>query len=234
MSCSQARCDAAERRHRDHRREAEHQHQGRNHDRELQIAQLHREPAALEDREPAMDQRRHRLDARALRDLHVILQEDRHADRRDQRRQAERPAQRPIGDPLDRPAVKRGEQHRDDQHDQQRQRHEAQAGEAEHQKRRHRDKGADHVDLAMREIDHADDAVDHRVADRDQPVDRPQRQAVDQLLQKICHPRALRRRSPADRVPGPADLMRNAAPAASRGAEPSPTRPISARCAMSA
>src|SRR5207248_11362679 len=50
--------------------------------------------------------------------------------------------------------------------------------------------GADHVDLAMSEIDHADDAVHHRVADRDQPIDRPQGQTVDELLQKICHPPA--------------------------------------------
>ena len=39
----------------------------------------------------------------------------------------------------------------------------------------------------MGEIDHADDAVDHRVADRDQPIDRPQRQPVDKLLDEILH-----------------------------------------------
>jgi hypothetical protein len=48
---------------------------------------------------------------------------------------------------------------------------------------------AEHEDVAMGEIDHADDAVDHRVADRDQPVDRAERQPVDQLLEKIVHPR---------------------------------------------
>src|SRR5262245_32932273 len=34
----------------------------------------------------------------------------------------------------------------------------------------------------MSKVDHADDAVDHRVADGDQPVDRPKGQAVDHLL----------------------------------------------------
>ena len=45
-----------------------------------------------------------------------------------------------------------------------------------------RDEGADHEDVAMGEVDHADDAVDHRVADGDQAVDGAQRHAVDQLL----------------------------------------------------
>jgi hypothetical protein len=39
----------------------------------------------------------------------------------------------------------------------------------------------------MRKIDHADDAVNHRIADRDQPIDGPERQAIDQLLQEIFH-----------------------------------------------
>ena len=49
------------------------------------------------------------------------------------------------------------------------------------------EKRADHIDLAMGEIDHANDAVDHAVADRDQPVHRPQRQAIDELLQEVAH-----------------------------------------------
>ncbi len=50
-----------------------------------------------------------------------------------------------------------------------------------------RDEAADHEDVAMGEIDHADDAVDHRVADGDQAVDGAQRDAVDQLLSEIFH-----------------------------------------------
>jgi len=44
---------------------------------------------------------------------------------------------------------------------------------------------ADHVNLAVGEVDHADDAVDHRVADRDQRIDRTQTQAIDELLGKL-------------------------------------------------
>ena len=58
---------------------------------------------------------------------------------------------------------------------------------ASRQKDGERDERADHEDLAMGEVDHADDAVDHRVADGDQAVDRPEGDPVDQLLQKIFH-----------------------------------------------
>ena len=50
-----------------------------------------------------------------------------------------------------------------------------------------RDEAADHEDVAVGEIDHADDAVDHRVADGDQAVDRAERDAVDELLDEIFH-----------------------------------------------
>jgi hypothetical protein len=96
-------------------------------------------------------------------------------------------AQRAVGQPLHRPPISSGEDHGDQQHHQQRQGHVADAERAQHQKRDHRDEGADHVDLAMGEIDHADDAVDHGVADGDEPIDRPQGQAIDELLQKIRH-----------------------------------------------
>ena len=49
------------------------------------------------------------------------------------------------------------------------------------------DEGGQHEHVAVREIDHADDAEDHRVADGDKSVDRPQREPVDQLLQEIIH-----------------------------------------------
>ena len=50
-----------------------------------------------------------------------------------------------------------------------------------------RDEGRQHEHVAMGEIHHADDAEDHRVADGDEPVDRTERQPVDQLLQEIVH-----------------------------------------------
>ena len=84
---------APERRRRDQRRERNHQKQGQQHDQQLQKAEANRKAAALEDRQAARDQGRHRLDPRALQDLHVVLQKDRRADRRDQRGRPERAAQ---------------------------------------------------------------------------------------------------------------------------------------------
>src|SRR6202044_1973760 len=50
-----------------------------------------------------------------------------------------------------------------------------------------RDEGRDHEHVAMGEVHHADDAVDHRIADGDQAVDRTKRDAVDELLDEIVH-----------------------------------------------
>src|SRR5262249_12856652 len=47
--------------------------------------------------------------------------------------------------------------------------------------------GAGHEDLAVGEVDELDDAIDHRVADGDQPVHGSQEQAVDQLLRQFVH-----------------------------------------------
>ncbi len=47
--------------------------------------------------------------------------------------------------------------------------------------------GADHINVAMGEIDQPQDAVNHRVAERDERVDRSDGQAVDQLLNKSVH-----------------------------------------------
>ena len=50
-----------------------------------------------------------------------------------------------------------------------------------------RDERPDHVNLAMGEIDHAEDAVDHGVAEGDKPIDSAKRNAVDHLLQEVRH-----------------------------------------------
>ena len=52
---------------------------------------------------------------------------------------------------------------------------------------RERAEGADHEDLAVGEVDELDDAVDHRVAERDQRVDRTEHEAVGQLLEELRH-----------------------------------------------
>jgi hypothetical protein len=63
-------------------------------------------------------------------------------------------------------------QHRDDQNDQQHDRQESKSKHArENEKGGQRDERADHEDVAMGEVDHPDDPVDHRVTDRDQPID---------------------------------------------------------------
>ena len=97
------------------------------------------------------------------------------------------PRQRAVGHALQRPAVHRGERHRQDEHQQQHQGHERHPRQAEQQEGDDGDERPQHVDLAVGEVDHADDAVHHRVADGDEAVDRPQGQAVDQLLGKVGH-----------------------------------------------
>ena len=95
--------------------------------------------------------------------------------------------QRPVGEALDRPAVERGQRHRDQQHQEQRERDRGHPDRHQRQERDQRDEGADHEHVAVGEVDHADDAVDHRVADGDQAVDRAERDAVDELLKEIFH-----------------------------------------------
>ena len=164
------------------------QHDGGDDHHDLDIGQLHHEAAsALMQRIAAPDDRRHRLDARALGDLRIIGQHERHADGRQHRRQAERMAQRPVGDALHGPAIERGDRHRHQQHDEQDQWDRGQAERDQDQKRDQRDEAADHENIAMGEIDHADDAIDHGVADGDQAIDRAEHEAVDELLGEIIH-----------------------------------------------
>ena len=51
-------------------------------------------------------------------------------------------------------------------------------------------KEPDHEHVAMGEVDHADDAVNHGVADGDQAVDHAERDAVDELLQGVGQSRS--------------------------------------------
>jgi hypothetical protein len=171
----------------DQQRERRHQGERHDDDDDLQMAERDREPAFFHHFEAALDDRLQRLDTRALQELDIVLQEDRHADRRDQRRQPERAAQRPVGQALHGPAIDRGEDHRDQQDEEQGQRNPGHAERGEQQEGDQRDEGADHEDFAMREIDHADDPVDHRVSDRDQAVDGAERDAVDELLEEVLH-----------------------------------------------
>ena len=106
--------------------------------------------------------------------------------------EAEGLAQRPIGDTLHGPAPHRGQANGDDEHEKQGERDRGDADGGEGQKRDQGDERTDHENIAMGEINHADDAVDHRVSDGDQAVDRAERHAIDELLQEISHACLLR------------------------------------------
>src|SRR5688572_25306893 len=53
----------------------------------------------------------------------------------------------------------------------------------------------DHEDVAMREVDEAQDAINHRIAQRDERVNRAQRQTVDYLLNELVQKARLRSNS---------------------------------------
>ena len=118
---------------------------------------------------------------RAEEDLAGILQQQRHADGGDEDVERGRAAQRPIGELLNRHAEQRAADHRGQQH-----------GEAApHRVLRHEfagivaDERPDHEHVRVREIDEAQDTVDHRVAERDERVDGAEGEAVDQLLEEF-------------------------------------------------
>jgi hypothetical protein len=61
----------------------------------------------------------------------------------------------------------------------------------EHEEEDQGDEGGEHEHVAVGEVHHADDAEHHGVADGDQPIDRAQRQPVDELLREDFHARPL-------------------------------------------
>ena len=61
-------------------------------------------------------------------------------------------------------------------------------GHAEQREPRQRDEQAEHEDVAVGEVDQLDDAVHHRVAERDQREDGPAGEAVDGLLDEDFPP----------------------------------------------
>ena len=178
---------AAQRRAGDQQRESHHQDDGEGDDADLQVADFDIEPVLAHQAEAAAQHVGHRLVAGALKELDIVLQQNRHADGGDERRQSRRAPQRPIGHALHGPAVDRGDDHGEDQNQQEGERHPGDAEDAENQESDQRVEGADHVDVAMGEVDHADDAVDHRIADGDKAVDGAERDSVDQLLNEECH-----------------------------------------------
>ena len=133
----------------------------------------------------AVKQARQRHVAGALGQADVVLQEDRHPDGGDQRNQALGVTHRPIGHAFNAPAVGAGNHNgaHESGGDQQ-----PASVNAHHHQRGDDHKGdiaANHIDLAVGEVDHADNAVHHRIADGDQRIGTAQRDAVKHLLQKI-------------------------------------------------
>src|SRR5215207_1996897 len=164
--------------------EARHQAYGDDHDHDLDVGELNGKSSMLRQLVAAEHDRLQRLDARALGELDVVLQDDRHADCGNERRQAEGAAKRPIGNALDHPAIHAGNGHCYQKHDDERQHGQCQTGgahDADGDYRDQRNEGSHHEHIAMGEVDHADDAIDHRVAYGDQAIDRPKRYSINEL-----------------------------------------------------
>ena len=116
------------------------------------------------------------------------FKEERHADGGDEGREPWRIAQRPVGDPLDGHVENTADEHRDHEHDHEREggagTERLAFGQAEDRDERSGEEGPEGEDVAMREIDELDDAVDHRVAERDERVDPAVRQREGEDLQE--------------------------------------------------
>ena len=109
---------------------------------------------------------------------------DEQTDARDQRDDARLRQHWTIDEALDQRAEDAGDDHRADNG------HEEAAGEVVEVKPQI---GAGGVDAGMRDVQNAQHAIDHRKANRDHRVNRPERQRVDELLaddrglQGVCH-----------------------------------------------
>ena len=113
------------------------------------------------------------------------MQEDGHPDGGDQRNQAFGAAHGPVGHAFDTPAVGAGN---DDSADESGGNQQPAGINAHHHQGGNDHEGdvaANHIDLAVGEVDHADNAVHHGIADGNQRVGASQRDAVKHLLQKI-------------------------------------------------
>src|SRR6185437_14402019 len=110
------------------------------------------------------------------------------ADGGDQRREPRRTPQRAVGDLFHAVCNRHADEYRDEQageDDDDRGKRGVRADQSGDD--RQRDHRSYHHDFAVREIDQADDAVDHRVAERNQRIDAAEREAVDDLLQEGFH-----------------------------------------------
>ncbi len=140
---------------------------------DLGVGQLHKTCTDFDAPGPR-EQGGNTLLLRALGDLCIVLQDQRNADGADQRCQSGGVTQGFIGHPFDDPAIHR----RDDDGEDQCAKHQQWEGfnteVCQQSQTDRREVSRDHVNLAVGEVDHADDAIDHCVADGDQAIDRPE------------------------------------------------------------
>ncbi|CAI8911256.1 hypothetical protein EMIT0196P_90181 [Pseudomonas chlororaphis] len=173
----------------DEQGQAEHGDEGHHEHHDLHVGNQHFMCATWPDGEVARDQVGDGFVLGVLRQQNRVLQEDRHADGRDQRDQTVAAAQGAVGDPFDAVAVGTGN---DDGRDEGRGHQERDTVESHHGQARDGDErhiGTDHVHLAVGEVDHSNDAVNHRIADGDQGIRAANGETVNQLLEKVIEVR---------------------------------------------
>ena len=114
-----------------------------------------------------------------------VFDEERNADGGNEHCELGPFAQRPVGKKLDQHAETRANHHGQHEHDRSAEvglRWEEPVNERREVVTRER---AKHEDVTVGEVDEPQDAVNHRVAQRDKRVNRTERQAIDQLLEKF-------------------------------------------------
>jgi hypothetical protein len=117
--------------------------------------------------------------------LATELDKERYPDRRDQHRELGPLAQRAVSEELDQHADAgthhRGQRDHDDGTGRRLRAHHLLHLWCDVEGR----EGAEHQHVAMREVDEAEHAIDHRVAEGDQRIDRSEPDAVDELLDRL-------------------------------------------------
>lgn len=151
-------------------REQQHARERRDQNEHLGVGDLNKAVAQMKPQH-AIQHRRHALLAWPLTELGVVLQNKGHPDGGDQRREARGVAQRPVGYPLDGPAVHAGDNDGEGQRAEDQQRERLQTEERQQREADGAQVSRDHIDFAVREINHADDAINHGIADGDESVD---------------------------------------------------------------
>jgi len=120
---------------------------------------------------------------RTEHELGSVLEEERHAERGDERRDTRCLAQPPVREALDHHAEQSAADHRADEHqgDEEREVDGERVRGAEDRHQPVADERPDHEDVAVGEVQELENAVHHRVAERDQRIQRTVRDAGDEL-----------------------------------------------------